>query len=67
MIIQVGIEENKVILRDSSGRQIALSGNMSFDNFKVAINQLDFAYKLEDWALRYFDYLRGSYQDYLFP
>ena len=59
MITQVSIEDNHVLLEDNSGRQIALSGKMSFDDFNEAISKLDFAYGLRRWAVKYFVYVQG--------
>lgn len=59
MITQVSIEDNHVLLEDSSGRQVALSGNMSFDDFSEAISKLEFAYGLRRWAVKYFYCIQG--------
>lgn len=58
MIISVSIEGKDVVLEDNVSGRIKLSSKLSREDFNKQLSELDFAYVLRGYAVRYYNSLR---------
>ena len=58
MIISVSIGGKDVVLEDNVSGRIKLSSKLSREDFNKQLSELDFAYALRGYAVRYYNSLR---------
>lgn len=58
MIISVSMEGKDVVLEDNTSGIVKLSSKLSREDFNKQLSELDFAYALRGYAIRYYNSLR---------
>jgi hypothetical protein len=58
MIISVSADSDNVVLEDNVSGVVKLSSKLSREDFNKQLSELDFAYALRGYAVRYYNSLR---------